>query len=61
MILDGKLCEKKGESLDSDSGKILENKANFVIKLVTIDYWKIIIFGGYIVKCISFQMPFELP
>ena len=40
MILDGELCEKKGESLESEDGKILENKENFVIKLVIIDLLK---------------------
>ena len=45
VILDGKLCEKKGESLNSEGWKILENRASFVIKLVIIsplknyDFW----------------------
>jgi len=36
VILGGELCEKKGESLDSEGWKILENRAGFVIKLVII-------------------------
>jgi len=40
VILDGELCEKKGERLDSEAWKILENREIFVIKLVIIDQLK---------------------
>jgi len=35
--LDGELCEKKGEELDSEGWKISKNSAIFEIKLVMID------------------------
>ena len=45
MIIDEELCEKKGESLDSEGWRISEYKARFVIKLLIIgplknyDFW----------------------
>jgi len=36
VILDRELCEKKGESLDSEGWKISENRVRFVIKLAII-------------------------
>jgi len=44
VILDGELCENKGEKLDSEGRKISENRAIFVIKLIIIGPLKIINF-----------------
>ena len=46
VILDEDLCEKRGESNDSEGWKMIENRASFVIKPIMISPRKSYDFSG---------------